>query len=127
LEAAEKTNDKVLGKTEEIENSNSPSYVTPVEIDYSFTRQTYFTVTVYKVKGGSTKIVASSTFEVGSVLMRNDSTLARKVKSGGYIVVHLRKKTDLGKFRLALEGNKLVNVEGFLRKVCAGMLKRNDL
>lgn len=116
LTGAEKANEKVLGKTEQIQNSNSPSYVTPVEIDYSFSRQTYFTVTVYKVKGDSTQIVASSTFEVGSVLMRNDSTLARKVKSGGYIIVHLRKKTDLGKFRLALEGNKLMNVEGFLRK-----------
>lgn len=127
MEGAEKANEKVLGKTEQIQNSNSPSYVTPVEIDYSFSRQTYFTVTVYKVKGDSTQIVASSTFEVGSVLMRNDSTLARKVKSGGYIIVHLRKKTDLGKFRLALEGNKLMNVEGFLRKVCAGMLKGSDL
>jgi hypothetical protein len=88
-----------------------------INVDYELGTPLKIAVQIYdEVRKGSNKSMGSATFDIGEVLGARGSSKARKLKKGGTLFCHIAKQKGSGLLRLGMNGIKLKNTEGFLRK-----------
>ena len=108
---------KIIGRTEEVEDSLNPKWVHLFRFEYKLGTPIQIHVEIWdKIKKGNYKTMGSCFFDVGMVLGCPGSTRAKRLEKGGVVVARIRKGTSSGELRLKLKGCKLKNVEGFLQK-----------
>jgi len=69
-----------------------------------------------EVKKGDNKAMGSAVFDLASLLAARGCTNAKRLPSGGVLHAHVRKSEGSGILRLQMQGQKLTNTEGFMRK-----------
>lgn len=110
---------RVLGKTEVIKNTLSPSWTTAFLFDYELGKETHINISVVdEVRKQSDKAMGSAVFEIGDILGSRGSTKAKKLKKGGTLYARIQKAAprSAGKLALRMRGIKLKNVEGMFKK-----------
>lgn len=110
---------RVLGKTEVIKNTLSPSWTTSFLFDYEIGKETHINVSVIdEIRKKSDKPMGSAVFEIGDVLGSRGSIKAKSLKKGGTIYARVQKAApkSAGKLALRMSGIKLKNVEGMFKK-----------
>jgi Copine/C2 domain len=112
------TKASVVGKTETIKNTLSPSWVKVFVFDYELGTPLKVAINVFdEEKNGKHKPMGSAVFEVGEILAARGSTKAKKLpKNQGTVFVNVRKQQGSGTLRLGLKGSKLKNTEGMFSK-----------
>ena len=85
--------------------------------DYELGRSVHIAVCVFdEVRKGTNKTMGSAKFELGGILGAKGNAKAKKMKGGGIIFAHVERYSVCGTLQLALQGIKLKNTEGILRK-----------
>mmetsp|Transcript_21947 Transcript_21947/g.62509 ORF Transcript_21947/g.62509 Transcript_21947/m.62509 type:complete len:561 (-) Transcript_21947:108-1790(-) len=108
---------KVLGKTEVIKNTLSPEWIKVFFLDYELGTPVKIAISLFdEVRKGDNKSMGAAMFDVGALLGARGCTKAKRVKGGGTLFAHVRKSVGQGVLRLKMQGVKLKNTEGFLRK-----------
>jgi hypothetical protein len=107
---------RVLGKTEVIENSLSPDWITQFTVDYKFGKDTRINIAIFDDghKTGKPKSMGSSQFELGEILGSRGNVKAKSLKTGGTIFCRVTKaaEEDYGVLKLQLRGEDLKVSEG---------------
>jgi hypothetical protein len=98
----------VIGKTEVMPNTQSPTWAKTFSFDYELGSPCRLAVSVYhKTSGGESSSMGAAIFDVGKVLGARGSTKAKKLKGGGTLYVHARKASGAGTFRFKFRGEKV--------------------
>eukprot|EP00977_Amphora_coffeiformis_P010849 scaffold2541_cov175-Amphora_coffeaeformis.AAC.5 len=107
---------KVIGKTEVVENTTSPSWAKTFVFDYDLGTPCRLAVSVFhKRSDGGSESMGAAMFDVGKTLGARGSTKAKKVK-GGTLFATIRQSQGEGTFTFKFRGESLKNVEGIFRK-----------
>jgi len=110
-------NPTVIGKTEVIKNTLYPKWAKVFVFDYELGTPMPFVVDIYdEVRKGENKKMGSAVFQIGTILGRKGNTQAKKMKNGAAVYAHVAKHVGVGTLRLQMTGEKLKNVEGFMKK-----------
>jgi hypothetical protein len=116
LAGGPKDKPRVLGKTEVIQNSLSPDWITQFTVDYLFGKETRITIAIFddSRKTGKPKSMGSSQFELGEILGSRGRVKAKSLKTGGTLFCRVTKaaKEDYGVLKLQLRGEDLKVSEG---------------
>lgn len=105
---------QVIGKTETIKNTLSPSWTHVFEFDYEMGSAMKLIVTIFDEETKrDNKPMGSALFDVGELLGARGNRKAAKLRQGGKIIAHVRESAGVGMIRLQLKANKLKNTEGF--------------
>lgn len=100
-----------------IKNTLDPEWTTVFIIDYELGTPSKIAVTLFdEVRKGDNKSMGAAVFDLGELLGARGGTKAKKLRGGGVLHAHVRKSKGSGILRLQLQGQKLKNTEGFLRK-----------
>ena len=101
---------QVLGKTEVVENTTSPTWATNFAFDYELGTPMRLAVSVYHKRGGkdgnNNESMGAAIFDVAETLGARGSTKAKKVK-GGTLFATIRKSEGAGTFRFKFRGEKV--------------------
>jgi Copine/C2 domain len=112
---------EVVGKTEVIKNTLSPSFVKVFTLDYDLGSVVKVAVSLFdEVRKSENKSMGVGVFDIGEVLGTRGNTKGKRLKGGGTLYLHVRKAEGSGVLRLKLSGEKLKNVEGM------GILRKSD-
>jgi hypothetical protein len=107
---------RVLGKTEVIQSSLSPDWITQFTIDYKFGKETRITIAIFDDgrKTGKPKSMGSAQFELGEILGSRGNVKAKILKTGGTLFCRVTKVADedYGVLKLQLRGEDLKVSEG---------------
>lgn len=106
---------RVLGQTEVIKNSLSPTWVKTFTVNYEFAKLTRLNIGVYDEvrKSRDDKPMGSSVFEIGAVFGAPGNMKAKKLKGGGILYLRVEKAPEVenvGTFHCELKGLKLNNI-----------------
>jgi len=120
----EGTNNRILGKTEVVQNSLSPTWTKTFSIDYSLGRERHFNVGVWdssQNRRGGNKSMGSAMFEIGDVLGSPGSIKSKRLREGGILFVRVVKaQPSAGTLNVSsVRGCNLTNVE-------AGLFNKSD-
>jgi len=86
-------------------------------VDYELGTPAKIAVTIFdEVSKGDNKSMGVAMFDIGELLGARGCTKARSLRGGGILHAQVRKSQGSGVLRLQMEGQKLKNTEGFLRK-----------
>lgn len=111
---------QIIGRTEVVKNELSPSWTTTFVVRHCFGKDTRINVGIFdevrKSKGN--KSMGSAQFEIGEILGSKGNVRAKRLKPGGTLFVRVARASDLdlGTFHLALQGQKLKNMDGMFGK-----------
>ena len=96
----------VLGKTEVVENTVSPSWVNKIAIDYELGTPCRLAVSVFhkKKKSGESESMGAAIFDVAQTLGARGSTKAKKVK-GGTLFATIRETEGSGTLCFQFRGD----------------------
>jgi Ca2+-dependent lipid-binding protein len=110
----------ILGRTEVVKNSLSPSWTTTFAAEYAFGQECKINIGLFDEirKTQSSKSMGSAQFEIGEILGSKGNIKAKKLRSGGTLFVRVTKASnlDLGNISIGLRGIKLKNVDGVFSK-----------
>ena len=110
----------VLGKTEIVPNTQSPTWVQRFTFDYELGTPCQLAVSVFhRQSNGEPASLGAALLDVGKTLAARGSTKAKKVQ-GGTLLATMRQSQSLGIFSLQLAGKELRNVEGL------GIFRKSD-
>lgn len=100
-----------------IKNTLDPEWAEVFIIEYELGTPCQIAVTLFdEVRKGDNKSMGAAVFDLGELLGARGGTKAKKLRGGGVLHAHVRKSKGSGVLRLQLQGQKLKNTEGFLRK-----------
>lgn len=100
-----------------IKNTLDPEWTKVFVFDYELGTPTKICISIFdEVRKGDNKSMGAALFDLGSVLAARGGTKAKKLRNGGVLHVQVRKSQGSGVLRLQMEGQKLKNTEGFMRK-----------
>lgn len=99
---------RVLGKTEVVENSLSPTWAQKFIFDYELGTPCRLAVSVFHRASGSaeSKSIGSALFDVASTVGCRGSTKAKKIK-GGTLYATIRQSEGSGTFSFKFRGEKV--------------------
>jgi hypothetical protein len=100
-----------------IKNTLDPEWTTIFIVEYELGTPCQIAVTLFdEVRKGDNKSMGAAVFDLGELLGSRGGCKAKKLRGGGVLHAHIRKSRGSGALRLQLQGQKLKNTEGFLRK-----------
>ncbi len=100
-----------------IKNALNPEWTKVFNIDYELGTPVKIAITIFdQVKKGDNKSMGAAVFDLGELLGARGSTKGKKLRGGGILHAHVRKSQGSGILRLQMQGQKLTNTEGFMRK-----------
>ena len=107
----------VIGKTEVVENTLSPTWAKTIVFDYDLGMPCRLAVSVFhKRSDGGSEPMGAAIFDVGKTLGARGSTKAKKVK-GGTLFATVRRSQGEGTFTFKFRGES-VSVYGFVSVLC---------
>jgi len=111
-------NPKVIGKTEVVKNTLSPSWIKNFPLDYELGTSMNVVINIFdEVRKGKNITMGSAAIDINKLLGATGNVMAVQMKKGGTIIARLDEPKGTGTLRLKLSGSKLKNVEGgFLGK-----------
>jgi hypothetical protein len=114
MSTATGTPPKVLGHSEVIKNTLSPSWTHVFPFDYEMGSIMKLIVTIYDEETKrDNKPMGTALLDVSDVLGARGQRKAVQLRQGGKLLAHLRERRGTGLLRLQLKASKLKNTEGF--------------
>lgn len=111
----------LLGQTEVISDTHSPDWTKSFYIeDFELGKQMNMAISIYDSNQRQSHPMGSTLFEVGTVLGKPGSIMAKELKGGGIIVVHVEEASESGSLDFQIRGVKFKSTEG------VGMFNRSD-
>lgn len=111
----------LVGKTETIQNTFSPDWTKIMTLeDFELGASTKIVVSIYDDNKRNDVPMGSTLFDVGSVLGAKGSILAKEIKGGGVVAVHVEPATESAILHFQLQGKDLINTEGL------GLMRKSD-
>ncbi|GAX21307.1 hypothetical protein FisN_1Lh138 [Fistulifera solaris] len=105
---------QVLGRSEVIQNTLSPSWTHVFPFDYEMGTIVKLIVTIYDEETKrDNKPMGSALLDVADVLGARGQRKAIQLRQGGKLFAHLRERHGTGLLRLQLKASQLKNTEGF--------------
>lgn len=105
----------VVGRTETIDNTLSPSWIKVFLVDYKLGTPLKIIVSIFHAQKKENKSMGSVVFDIGEVLGSRGGTKAKRMENGT-IFCNARKSEGKGLIRLQMKGTKLKNTEGIFAK-----------
>lgn len=106
---------EVVGRTETISNTLSPSWTKVFLVDYELGTPLKTIASIFHAQKSDNKSMGSVVFDIGEVLGSRGGTKAKRMENST-IFCNARKSEGKGLLRLQMKGTKLKNTEGIFAK-----------